>query len=61
MEELEFKGWYTIEFTSGRTALVNLSHAIRDTRGYVMYMVDHDRRYYNFHNVVSFKKEDRSG
>ena len=58
MEALDFKGWYEVEFNNASTKLINLDHAVYDLNGYVMYLVDHDKRHYNFNCVRSFMKKE---
>lgn len=61
MDTLNFEGWYSVEFTTSISVVIKIDRAIRDTNGYVMYLVDQDGRYYNFSNIKSFRKESING
>lgn len=61
MDALDFEGWYSVEFTTSISIVIKIDRAIRDTNGYVMYLVDQDGRYYNFSNIKSFRKESING
>ena len=52
----EFKGWWVVTIVNRDTTKINIEKVIRDTNGHILFLVDFDKVYYNFNNIVALKE-----
>lgn len=52
----EFKGWWVVTIVNRDTTKINIEKVICDTNGHILFLVDFNKVYYNFNNIVALKE-----